>query len=182
MTETSISPVKVSFKHDPPGDLQHHEQAFQCPVHFNDDSYSIVYATKDLEMRTAKADASINQFLVERVKEETQGIEISPQRISDEVEELIKNALPSGIPGVQQISEHMGMSKRTLTRRLAEHQVSFRDLIQKTQERQARQLLKNPARSIADIAFETGFSEQSAFNRAFKRWTGQSPLEFRKSG
>lgn len=182
MTETNISPVKVSFKHSSPSDIQHHENAFQCPVLFNQDSYSIVYTTKDLEMRTAKADASINQFLIERVKEETEGIEISPQRISDEVEELIKNALPSGIPGVQEISEYMGMSKRTLTRRLAKHGVSFRDLIQRTQEQEARRLLKNPERSIADIAFETGFSEQSAFNRAFKRWTGQSPLEFRKSG
>jgi AraC-like DNA-binding protein len=73
----------------------------------------------------------------------------------------------------------MGMGNRTLARRLAENGVSFRDLIQKAQESIAIDLLKNTSRSIAEIAFETGFSEQSAFNRAFKRWTGQTPVEFR---
>jgi AraC-like DNA-binding protein len=73
----------------------------------------------------------------------------------------------------------MGMSNRTLARRLADNGVSFRDLIKKTQERIATNLLRNSSRSIAEIAFETGFSEQSAFNRAFKRWTDQTPVDFR---
>ena len=131
-------------------------------------------------MRTAKADVSINNFLLERVDEETRGIEVSSNRIVDDVEELIKDALPSGIPGIIQIAEHIGMSNRTLTRRLSESGVTFRDLIKKTQESTSKDLLKNSKRSVAEIAFQTGFSEQSAFNRAFKRWTGQSPVEFRK--
>ena len=73
------------------------------------------------------------------------------------------------------------MSNRTLTRRLSEIGVSYRDLIQKTQETVSKKLLKTTSRSISEIAFETGFSEQSAFNRAFKRWTGTAPVEFRKN-
>jgi AraC-like DNA-binding protein len=73
----------------------------------------------------------------------------------------------------------MGMSNRTLARRLAENGVTFRDLIQKTQEGVARDLLLNSGSSISEIAFETGFSEQSTFSRAFKRWTGLSPIHFR---
>jgi len=94
---------------------------------------------------------------------------------------LIADALPSGIPGIVKIGEKLGMSNRTLTRRLHENRVTFRDLIQRTQERIAKNLLNNTDRSMAEIAFETGFSEQSAFNRAFKRWTGQSPVEYKKS-
>jgi AraC-like DNA-binding protein len=181
MTETDIAPVEVSFKHSIPNNLDDYRKAFRCEIRFNQSHNFLAYNTVDLETRTAKADASINQFLVDRVKEETDGIEINANKIASDVEKLIIEALPSGIPGIVQVSKHMGMSNRTLTRRLAEDDLTFRDLIRKTQEAVAKDLLKNASRSVAEIAFETGFSEQSAFNRAFKRWTGVSPLEFRKS-
>ena len=181
MTETDISPVEVSFKHSSPEELSDYKKAFQCPVLFNQPGYSITYHTSDLETRTAKADASINRFLVERVEEETHGLVVSANKVSVDVENLIKDALPSGIPSIQQVGDHMGMSNRTLARRLAENGVTFRDLIQKTQEGVARDLLINSSRSISEIAFETGFSEQSTFSRAFKRWTGLSPIHFRNN-
>lgn len=180
MTETNMSPIEVSFKHPSPKSIESYSEAFNCPILFNQAENFIAYQTEDLETRTAKADTSINRFLLERVKEETDGIVLSPNRISLDVENLIKDALPSGIPSIHQIGEHLGMSNRTLTRRLAENGLTFRDLIKKTQLEAAKKLLLEPSRSIAEIAFETGFSEQSAFNRAFKRWTEKSPLEFRK--
>ena len=73
----------------------------------------------------------------------------------------------------------MGMSGRTLTRRLSENGITFRDLVKQTQEKISKDLLKNSSNTISEIAFQTGFSEQSAFSRAFKRWTGLSPLEYR---
>lgn len=179
MTETDISPIQVAFKHSPPADISSYTAAFSCSVRFNQAGYSITYHTSDLETRTAKADASINRFLVERVEEETHGLVVSANKVAMDVENLIQDALPSGIPSIHDVGVHMGMSNRTLTRRLRENGISFRDLIQRTQERVARELLLDPRRSISEIAFETGFSEQSTFSRAFKRWTGQSPLEFR---
>lgn len=181
MTDSDISPVKVSFKHGPPSDLNSYLAAFKCPVHFNQTYNYIAYYSKDLEMSTAKADASINRFLLERVKEQTEGIVISGNKIASDVELLIRDALPSGIPSIHQIASHMGMSNRTLTRRLSEVGKTFRDLIKKSQLDIARDLLQKKSSSIGEIAFQTGFSEPSAFNRAFKRWTGSSPLEFRKN-
>ncbi len=181
MTESDISPVEVSFAHGPPQDLDSHNAAFKCPVHFNQKDTYIAYRTPDLEMRTAKADHSINQFLVERVEEETNGIEISANRFSIDVENLIRDALPSGIPNIQEISRVLGMSSRTLTRRLAESDLTFRTLIQKVQQEISQQLLRSSSQSIAEIAYETGFSDQSAFHRAFKRWTGTSPVEYRRN-
>ncbi|OEK06500.1 hypothetical protein BFP71_02155 [Roseivirga misakiensis] len=181
MTETDISPIQVTFKHEAPHDISSHEKAFQCPVLFNQAQYSITYKTVDLEIRTAKADQSINQFLLERVEEETEGLELNATKIARDVEALIKDALPSGIPGIAELSEQMGMSNRTLTRRLGEKGMTFRDLIKKSQEEISKDLLSNTNMSIAEIAYQTGFSEQSAFNRAFKRWTGLAPLEFRKN-
>ena len=71
MTETDISPTQVTFKHSQPPDLSDYTEAFQCLVLFDQEDYSITYDTSDLETRTAKADASINKFLLERVEEET---------------------------------------------------------------------------------------------------------------
>ena len=179
ITETDISPLSISFKHNPPEDLKNYTEAFKCPILFNQPQNFMVYKTADLEIRTAKADKSINNFLIERVEEETKGIEISSLKIASDVESLIKDTLPSGIPSIVQIGKHMGMSSRTLTRRLSENGITFRDLIKQTQEKTSKDLLKNSSSTIGEIAFQTGFSEQSAFSRAFKRWTGQSPLEYR---
>lgn len=179
MTETDIAPIRVSFKHDAPADLRSYHDAFKCPVLFNQSHNFIAYKTTDLETRTAKADISINKFLVERVEEETKGIEISANKIAADAEVLIKEALPSGIPSVIQIGTHMGMSSRTLTRRLSERGLTFRNLVKQTQEKISKNLLKNSSNTVSEIAFQTGFSEQSAFSRAFKRWTGQSPVEYR---
>lgn len=179
MTDTDIAPLSVSFKHGPPNELEDYHKAFQCPILFNQPLNHMVYKTKDLDTRTTKADISINKFLVERVEEETKGIQVSASKITTDVESLIKDALPSGIPSVNQVGEHLGLSSRTLTRRLSENGVTFRDLVKQTQERISKDLLKNSSSTVSEIAFQTGFSEQSAFSRAFKRWTGQSPVEYR---
>lgn len=181
MTELDIAPVSVSFKHQAPKDLSSHDAAFKCPILFNQSHNFMVYKTLDLETRTAKADISINKFLVERVEEKVKGIEISSIKIASDVEKLIKDALPSGIPSILQIGKHIGMSSRTLTRRLSENGITFRDLIKQTQENTSKELLKQSTYSVSEIAFQIGFSEQSAFSRSFKRWTGQSPLEYRRS-
>jgi len=181
MTETGIAPLGVSFKHGTPEDLKSYQQAFKCPVLFNQAHNFMAYKTSDLDTRTAKADISINKFLVERVEEKTKGIEASSIKIVSDVESLIRDALPSGIPSISQTGQYMGMSSRTLTRRLSESGITFRDLVRQTQEKISKDLLLNSSCTVSEIAFQTGFSEQSAFSRAFKRWTGQSPLEYRTS-
>lgn len=181
VTEKNIRPIQVSFKHGPPSNMEHHNKAFQCEILFNQEHYSISYRTKDLHSRTAKADKSINRFLIERVQEETENLEIAGNKLVFELNEIITDALPSGIPSVDHVAELIGMSRRTLTRRLSEAGFTFRNLVKAKQQEIAKTLLHDNSRSIAEIAFETGFSEQSAFNRAFKSWTGLSPLQYRKN-
>ncbi len=176
-----LYPTAVAFKHEAPNNLDSYIEAFKCPITFNQPFNIISYQTEDLNAPTAHFDLSINEFLVERVKEATEGIDISSNSIVLDTERLIKDALPSGIPSVAHISEMLGMSNRTLTRRLSENGLTFRDLIRKKQEEVSKYLLKKPNVNLVEIAFETGFSEQSAFNRAFKKWTGKTPVDYRNS-
>lgn len=180
MSEQNIMPTQVTFKHSAPEDLTDHNKAFQCPILFDQTDYSITYKTEDLNLRTGKADSTINSYLVKQVEEKTKGIKIPGNSFVRDVEGLIKDALPTGIPSIHNISDLLAMSNRTLTRRLSEAGVTFRDLIKKTQYQIAKDMLRDPSNSIGDIAFITGFSDQSAFNRAFKKWSGLSPSNYRK--
>lgn len=180
-TETDIAPVEVAFKHSAPTELHSHQKGFNCNILFDQPAYYICYKTKDLETPTAKSDQGINRFLLERVEEEVKGIQSAPSQLLLEVKGLIKDALPSGIPNKNTIGKYIGMSNRTLTRRLSETGLSFREIIESTQQEIAKDLLQKSSQTISEIAFQAGFSEQSAFNRAFKRWTGQTPTSFRKA-
>jgi len=181
MTEQPLFPTQVAFKHAPPPVLNDYEQAFQCPVLFNQPYYSITYTTEALETRTAKADEQINHYLLQQVEEKTKGIKIPGSKIVADVEARIKSALPTGIPSIHHISALMAMSNRTLARRLAEAGLTYRDLVKRIQENIAKEMLQEGSQSIGEIAYLTGFSEQSAFNRAFKKWTGQTPSAFKKN-
>ena len=181
MTGMDIRPTLVSFMHSAPSSLQSHNEAFRCPLLFDQHQYFIAFTSSDLSIRSIKADESINHFLLERVQDDTEGIEVKVGKLASDVKDLIRDALPGGIPSLNQISEHLGMSNRTLTRRLADIGIKFRELVRETQNEIAQELLKHSSNTIGEIAFQTGFSEQSAFNRAFKRWTGLSPIEYRRN-
>lgn len=180
ITGKEILPVQVNFKHASE-ELLSFTHFFRCPVHFGQEINSIQFRTSEIAVPTLKADKSIQQFFVARMDEEKKGIHAKADKMLGEVHTLIVEALPSGIPSVIQVAEHLGMSARTLKRRLADKGQTFRDLVQQIQHDISTDLLKTTTQSIGEIAFQTGFSEQSAFNRAFKRWTGQSPVDYRKN-
>ena len=179
VTGKKIYPTKVHLKHTNQsiGPLQ---DFFHCPVVFNAADNSMHFNNMDIDIPTLKADKGIQQFLVERMEEEKIGIEVNADRLLTDVHNLVKEALPSGIPSVLQVANYLGMSARTLNRRLSEKGLNFRELVQKIQREFSIELIRNSGQSMSEIAFQTGFSEQSAFNRAFKRWTGQSPVEFQR--
>ncbi|MBN7813661.1 AraC family transcriptional regulator ligand-binding domain-containing protein [Algoriphagus sp. H41] len=180
VTGQRIDPIKVHFKHDC-GHADELKVFFRCPVSCGQKDNLIQFRSSDLAIPTLKADRSIQQFLLLRMDEEKRGIYSNADSFIRQLQELIVEALPSGIPGLQQVAEWLGMSPRTLKRRLAEKGHSFRSLVHQKQQELAEDLLRTTSQSIGEISFQTGFSEQSAFNRAFKRWTGKAPLDFRKN-
>jgi AraC-like DNA-binding protein len=79
-----------------------------------------------------------------------------------------------------EIAHGLGLSARSVHRRLSDHGMNFQTLTEQTRRDLAEGLLQDESRSLAEIAFLTGFSEQSAFTRAFKRWVGTTPASYRK--
>jgi len=87
--------------------------------------------------------------------------------------------LPSGEATEEDVAKQLHMSARTLQRKLAEANTTYLQLLDDTRKDLALRYLEDPRRTVTDITFSLGFSQPSAFTRAFKRWTGRSPTDHR---
>lgn len=97
----------------------------------------------------------------------------------DKVRDAIVGLLPDGHPTLVMVAQQLGISPRTLQRRLTDSHLTHSQLVNQARIAKACQLLSQQDLHIRDIARETGFATPSAFSRAFQTWTGKSPREFR---
>jgi AraC-like DNA-binding protein len=104
------------------------------------------------------------------------------ESIAMQVRSKIIHQLPDGIPKQEAIADTLHVSLRSLQRKLKEEDTSFKDLLEDTRQQLALQYLGDTRRSIGEITYLLGFSEPSNFTRAFKRWTGKSPAQYRMTG
>ena len=173
-------PRRVLFKHPGPEITTAHERYFGCPVEFGAELDAVSISEEALERPNHLGDDAISQFLMSHLKAEVEAIaEEDPFELL--VQRAISRALSEGVPKMAEIARRMGTSERTLQRRLADAGLSFKTLVDDTRRSLAENLMQGERYSLAEVGFLTGFSEQSAFSRAFKRWTGQSPAAYREA-
>ena len=87
--------------------------------------------------------------------------------------------LTSGLPTAHQVASALGLSQRSLQRKLNELGLTYQNVLDETRHELARRYLDDPGKSVTEITFLLGFSEQSAFTRAFRRWSGMAPTSYR---
>jgi len=97
-----------------------------------------------------------------------------------DVEILVASRVCDGHPAIRSVAAQLGLSVRTLQRRLEEHNILYRDLVARVRFQLARRYLEETSNDLEEIAFLLGYSELSAFDHAFRRWTGQTPRGFRQ--
>ena len=173
-----FEPLAIYFKHASPGSAEAHERHFGCPVHFGADKDALLISRETMQAPNKLGDESISQFFDRHLKQELAQFD-DEAALERRVRTEIAQALSEGVPAVSSIADRFGMSNRTLQRRLSDRGYSFQALVDESRRELAERLLKETGYPLAEIAFLTGFSEQSAFNRAFKRWAGQTPRSFR---
>ena len=174
-----LQPLAIFFKHAAPVTVDAHERHFGCPVHFGADRDALLWNPRDLDIPNRLGDESIVAFLDAHLDTTLGDYEDSPT-LASQAQREITRALSAGIPRISSIAGTLGMSGRTLQRRLADDGLTFQQLVDATRHQLAEQLLADSAYPLAEIAFLTGFSEQSAFTRAFRRWAGATPATFRQ--
>lgn len=173
-----FKPVAVYFKHPAPGSTADHETSFGCPVHFESDKDALLVSSETLHTPNKLGDESISKFFDTHLEAELSKLEddVSLER---RVRIQISRALSEGVPMISDVAAKLGMSGRTLQRRLADQGYSYQAVIDESRRQLAERLLQQTNYALAEITFMTGFSEQSAFTRAFKRWLGQTPRSYR---
>lgn len=169
----------VSFRHSCRGDQSRYAALFGSPVHFDADRDVIAVRPEILDLSNRLGDEAVSNFLTGHLETEFQSLKDDTSLGDTLVHRLTPN-LSNGLPQAASVAREMGMSERTLYRRLAEDGLTFREVVGRAQSALAQEMLRESNASIAEVAFLTGFSEQSTFTRAFKRWNGQAPAQFRR--
>lgn len=172
---TSVQVVRPASQGDP-----EFEAFFQCPVLYGSARDALTLKPADLYRPNKLGDAGLSAFFERHLDRELDEIG-EPDRLVDDVLAQINDALSEGAPTVTYIAGRLGMSRRTLQRRLADAGWSFQDVVTQARQRLAQHLLRHTDYALAEVAFLTGFADQSTFSRAFRRWNGQSPASFRNA-
>jgi AraC-like DNA-binding protein len=169
----------VAFRHSCRSDPDRYAAFFDCPVEFGGQRDAITMERSMLALPNRLGDRSVSDFMTAHLDTEL-GKLSSEGSLAGELLKRLSRALREGVPPAAAIARDMGLSERTLYRRLADEGMTYRDVLRQAQTKLAQELLRQSDCSIAEIAFLTGFSEQSTFTRAFKRWVGQPPARFRQ--
>lgn len=173
-----FKPLEVHVGHPAPKTIAHHEAYFGCPVTFESDRDALLLSPASMQSANRLGDEGITRYLTGHLEQELARV-AGTQTIAERTKDVIARALSEGLPKMQDVARRLGMSARSLHRRLADDGLTFQVLAEDTRQELAIGLLRDERHSIAEIAYLTGFSEQSAFTRAFKRWTGSTPATYR---
>jgi AraC-like DNA-binding protein len=178
MVGSQWAPLEVRFAHEAPEQISEHLRIFGAPVLFGYPTNAFVIEREFLERQIPAADQRLYQIMkqyLERVLAEI------PQEheVLASVRRAVAESMREGDPNLARVAKKMAMSPRTLQRQLKEQGMEFKNLVDDTRRRFALSYLRNRRNTLTEIAFLLGYSEVSAFNRAFKRWTGSTPLAYR---
>ena len=172
-------PEEVLLPRAAPADQALHRHHFRAPVRFNQESATIVFPARDLDLRIAGADPLLRAMLEEKIRQ-LKGVQGS--EFSDDIRRLLRTRLTSNHCSADDIAHLLTMHRRTLSRRLKGSGMGYRAITNEIRFEIARQLLEDTTMPLGEITAALGYSEASAFTRAFRRWSGQTPTTWRSDG
>ena len=172
-------PTAIEFQHDEPADTSEHQQLFRCPIKFNAPLNKLYFKSSCLLLPIEKADASLCALL-DRHAEELLAKFPPRDSLVDQVRSMIAGEFRGGDPSLEHVADQLRLTPRTLQRKLQELGTSHNELLEQMRRQLAMRYLREREMAICEVAYLLGFSESSSFHRAFKRWTGLTPKEFRK--
>lgn len=172
---------EARFAHEAPRSTEVHERVFGAPVRFGRGRNELVFDAALLDVPLGGADPALCAILERHMTGLIEEVPAVGHGFTARVRQAVVASLRDGTPTANAIAKRLGCSARTMHRRLAEEGgASFQELLDGVRHEAAVRHLREGSIEISAIAFVLGFSEVSAFYRAFKRWTGRTPLEYRR--
>ncbi len=178
-TGQEISPLEVSFNRAKPSDQSEYLRLFNVIPNYNQTFDGILISNKTLELPLLESDEELCDMHERHAKQRLEELEEN-RSVSAQVEHLIKHRLSTLRFSRPSIAKALNMSEKSLQRRLFEEGTNFQQRLDHVREQLACYYLSETTLSLADIAEQLGFTDNSAFYKAFKRWTGQNPGSYRK--
>ena len=178
VSTAAFAPLAVFFKHSPRGDVTVYNDHFGCPVHFDSGRDALLVSEDSIDAPNKLGDDTIASFFDQHLEQELADL-AEEQTLEQDVRRVVTTLLSEGVPTLSLIASELGLGTRTLQRRLSDNGHSFQSVVDLARKDLAQRLLRETSYGLAEIAFLTGFAEQSGFTRAFKRWAGQTPRSYR---
>lgn len=171
------NPLRIDFTCAAPTSLDEHQRVLGCPIRFSQDRYRLVMSMEWLAQPLIQPDAAMRAMMEQLAERQMQSL-TRGDAISD-ARSAIAKQLGEGDVELNAIAQQLNLSSRTLQRKLQDAGFSFTQLVDDVRQELAERYLSDAKLDLVDIAFLLGYSEQSAFTRAYKRWTGRAPAAAR---
>ncbi|WP_299944455.1 AraC family transcriptional regulator [uncultured Ruegeria sp.] len=179
LTQVQLYPIEIRFQHDVGQRADAFEKIGGFPVTFGAERLEVILSLPTLETPIPTYDPSLRAHLLEYGERLLSERRSPKQQTRAQVEGLITRSMPGGIVLAEEAALQLGLSSRTLARRLADEGTSYREIVEDLRCDLAQTFIKN-GMHLSEISYALGYSDQAAFSTAFKRWTGQAPTAFRK--
>ncbi len=173
-------PIEIHFRHKPAGDIKEYERILKTKVLFEQEYNQAIFPPAVLESTIYNPNPRIAELLNDELQQLLHEVE-NKDALTLRLWRYFQNSEASVELDIESIAQQFNITARTLQRRLQQEGTSFQDELKYYRTQQAKQFLNANSLSISEIAFEMGFNDNSAFHKAFKRWTGLTPKEFQSS-
>jgi AraC-like DNA-binding protein len=179
VTQRQVDPVEVRFSYERPDDLTELRRVFRSDLIFGEPRGSITFRAVDMELPTVKAEGQLSRYLDRLAQQEMAALPRS-DTFARRAGRLIWNRLSEGQPAIEDVASELGVSVRTLQRRLREEETTFAEVVEALRKQMSPALLRDRSLAVYEVAYLLGYSDPSAFYRAFRRWHATSPAEYRQ--
>ena len=181
LTNRHVRPSRVSFTHRRKDDASELRTFFGSDVTFGAAADEVAFSTSIKQMPVVGADPYLNELLIKYCEQALAARSSKRSSFGSNVENVIALQLPHGKARVGEIARKLGVSQRTLARRLSSEGLTFASVLQRLKSDLAKRHLADETLSISEIAWLLGYRDVSAFTHAFKRWTGRAPRAIRQT-
>ncbi|MCF0041229.1 AraC family transcriptional regulator [Dyadobacter fanqingshengii] len=179
-TGQKVYPLRAALAYKTPVSKAEYERIFHCPVHFEGEQNKLIFSKEVADMLLISYDESLYMSFAEILKNKSAGTGARGS-FADQVKKVIIQDFYGKTPSLEIIAAHMNLSERSLQRRLQQENESYRSLGASIKQELAFNLLKNTDATVHAISEVLGYTEASAFHRAFKNWTQTSPVQKKRT-
>jgi AraC-like DNA-binding protein len=178
VTGVAIVPRAVTFKHEAPARIAEHCRLFGVAPSFDEPETSLVLEASVLGLRIAGSRPGLVSYLDAYARDVSSRLP-ADGGLAASVERVVTSSMARGVPDIDTVATQLGLSSRTLQRRLDSEGTTFQGIVDRARRQLAERYLDDARLSLAEIGFLVGFADPSNFHRAFRRWTGMTPSVFR---